>query len=155
MFFFLFAMSLSSVWSLLNDLFFIVFIYLQILCLFLQIDIKHQELCCDQHSCLCKGFVKQFHSNMKQCSINSNLIYHHKMSSFNVIFQASLHLGTNATSQFVQKHPTLQRFFFYLQKDVYSANSGDVFSFTLSHLAAKCYQGQRNQTCGRQQNSDE
>lgn len=52
----------------------------------------------------------------------------------------------NATAQFLQKHPTSQRFFFPLQKHVYSANSGDVFSFTLSHHAAKRYQGQRNQT---------
>lgn len=85
--------------------------------------------------------------------ITDNIFKRRIISIFNMIFQALLHLRTNATAQFVQKHPTLQRFFFPLQKRVYSANSGDVFSFTLSHPAAERHQGQWNQTCGRQQPS--
>lgn len=47
----------------------------------------------------------------------------------------------DATARFVQKHTTLQKFFFLIfppaKKRVYAANSGDVFSFTLSHPAAE------------------
>lgn len=69
--------------------------------------------------------------------------------TINIVVRAQvllLHLKKMQQLNLCKSTQLYKDFFLSLQKRVYSANSGDVFSFTLSHHAADRYQGQRNQT---------